>query len=126
MPPAARATDMHQCPKVEPGPAPHLGGPLLMGEPTVLIGHLPAVRWGDQAICLGPPDKVTAGSSTVLIGHQPAARLGDATEHGGVIMIGCPTVHIGDSPQGAALLAARGALVEVCDDQGKGGGGDTV
>lgn len=127
MPPAARVTDMHVCPKIEPGPVPHVGGPLLpAGEPTVLIGFLPAIRKDDMAICMGPPDKVIKGSPTVLIGNKQAARLGDAMEHGGVIVVGCPTVHIGDSPQGAALRGASGALVEVCDDHGKGGGGDTV
>lgn len=29
---------------------------------------------------------------------QPAARLGDLTVHGGVIIIGCPTVLIGGQP----------------------------
>jgi len=35
------------------------------------------------------------GSVTVLIGGQPAARMGDMTVHGGVIVMGCPTVIIG-------------------------------
>lgn len=96
MPPAARITDMHICPMVEPGPVPHVGGPILpAGEPTVLIGGLPAARVGDKAVCVGPPDTITAGSGTVLIGGKPAARMGDSTAHGGVIILGCPTVIIG-------------------------------
>lgn len=35
--PAARATDMHTCPQVT-GIVPHVGGPIVMGAPTVLIG----------------------------------------------------------------------------------------
>jgi uncharacterized Zn-binding protein involved in type VI secretion len=35
------------------------------------------------------------GSTTVLIGGLPAARMGDSTAHGGVIVMGCPTVIIG-------------------------------
>ncbi len=35
------------------------------------------------------------GSPTVLIGGVPAARLGDMTAHGGVIIVGAPTVLIG-------------------------------
>jgi uncharacterized Zn-binding protein involved in type VI secretion len=35
------------------------------------------------------------GSTTVLIGSMPAARMGDPTGHGGVIVLGCPTVLIG-------------------------------
>lgn len=96
MPSAARITDMHTCPMVNPGPSPHVGGPILPpGEPTVLIGGLPAARLGDMAVCAGPPDSIIAGSATVLIGGKPAARLGDATAHGGTIVAGYPTVMIG-------------------------------
>jgi uncharacterized Zn-binding protein involved in type VI secretion len=35
------------------------------------------------------------GSPTVLIGNLMAARMGDPTVHGGVIVIGFPTVIIG-------------------------------
>ncbi len=95
MPPAARITDMHTCPMVT-GLVPHVGGPVLPpGEPTVLIGDMPAARVGDMATCVGPPDTIVMGSSTVLIGGMPAARMGDMTAHGGVIVAGCPTVIIG-------------------------------
>jgi uncharacterized Zn-binding protein involved in type VI secretion len=95
MPPAARATDFHICPLVT-GVVPHVGGPALPpGEPTVLIGKLPALRVGDMLVCTGPPDTVVKGSSSVLIGKMPAARLGDSTAHGGTIMVGCFTVMIG-------------------------------
>ncbi|MCK5272078.1 MAG: PAAR domain-containing protein [Sedimentisphaerales bacterium] len=95
MPPAARVTDMHTCPMVT-GVVPHVGGPILPpGCPTVLIGGMPAARVGDMATCVGPPDTIVKGSATVLIGNMPAARLGDNTVHGGVIVLGCPTVMIG-------------------------------
>ena len=95
MPPAARISDMHTCPMVT-GVVPHVGGPILPpGAPTVLIGGLPAACLGDMATCTGPPDTIAAGSPTVLIGGKPAARLGDTTAHGGVIVLGCPTVIIG-------------------------------
>ena len=95
MPPAARITDMHTCPMVT-GVVPHVGGPILPpGCPTVLIGGMPAARVGDMATCVGPPDTIVKGSATVLIGNMPAARLGDNTAHGGVIVLGCPTVMIG-------------------------------
>ncbi len=94
--PAARITDMHVCPMVNPGGVPHVGGPILpAGEPTVLIGGMPAARVGDMALCIGPPDTIIAGSSTVMIGGMPAARLGDSTSHGGTIVAGAPTVLIG-------------------------------
>jgi uncharacterized Zn-binding protein involved in type VI secretion len=97
MPPAARISDMHVCPMVTPGtpPIPHVGGPVSVGCPTVLIGGLPSARVGDMAICVGPPDSIVMGSMSVLIGGTPAARLGDSTAHGGTITVGCPTVMIG-------------------------------
>ena len=97
MPPAARMGDLHVCPKVEPGPVPHVGGPILPPcEPTVLIGMKPAAREGDMCVCVGPPDTISKGSGTVKIGNKPAARMGDKTQHGGVITVGEPTVMIGD------------------------------
>ncbi|REH46380.1 putative Zn-binding protein involved in type VI secretion [Tenacibaculum gallaicum] len=93
--PAARITDMHVCPMVT-GVVPHVGGPILpAGEPTVLIGGLPAARVGDMATCTGPPDSIVAGSGTVLIGGMPAARMGDSTSHGGTIVLGEARVLIG-------------------------------
>jgi uncharacterized Zn-binding protein involved in type VI secretion len=38
---------------------------------------------------------IAMGSPKVLIGGLPAARMGDPTVHGGVIVMGCPTVLIG-------------------------------
>ena len=96
MPPAARVSDMHVCPMIDPGPKPHVGGPILPpGEPTVMIGFMPAARVGDQATCTGPPDVIALGSFTVIIGNMQAARIGDSTAHGGAIVMGCPTVIIG-------------------------------
>ncbi len=95
MPAAARIADMHTCPMVT-ATVPHVGGPILpAGEPTVLIGGLPAARVGDMATCVGPPDTIIMGSGTVMIGGMPAARMGDSTSHGGTIVQGCPTVIIG-------------------------------
>ncbi len=94
MPAAARIGDMHVCPMVT-GLVPHVGGPIAVGCPTVTIGGMPAARVGDMAVCVGPPDVIAMGSSTVTIGGMPAARLGDMTAHGGVIVMGCPTVMIG-------------------------------
>ncbi|GGF11068.1 type VI secretion protein [Aliidongia dinghuensis] len=93
--PAARISDMHVCPMTT-GPVPHVGGPILPpGAPTVLIGGLPAARVSDMCTCVGPPDAIAMGAQTVLIGGLPAARMGDSTAHGGMIVIGCPTVLVG-------------------------------
>ena len=85
---------MHTCPMVT-GLVPHVGGPIL--PPcctTVFIGFLPAARVTDQATCVGPPDVIVKGSASVIIGGLPAARMTDSTAHGGVIVLGCPTVMI--------------------------------
>lgn len=97
MPPAARITDMHVCPLVTVL-VPHVGGPIIAPcEPTVLIGGLPAARITDMLTCVGPPDIIVMGSPTVLIGGLMAARIGDPTAHGGVIVLGCFTVMIGEA-----------------------------
>ena len=94
-PPAARLADMHTCPMVT-GVVPHVGGPILPPcAPTVLICYMPAARVTDLATCVGPPDVIVKGSTSVLINYLPAARLGDPTAHGGVIVMGAPTVMIG-------------------------------
>jgi len=96
--PAARIGDMHTCPMVTPGvpPIPHVGGPILPPcALTVLIGSIPAARTTDMALCVGPPDVIVKASTTVLINELPAARIGDMTAHGGVIVVGLPTVLIG-------------------------------
>ncbi len=94
---AARIGDFHSCPLVTPSvpPVPHVGGPISLGAPTVMIGGKPAARVGDMAVCVGPPDTIVKGSATVMIGGMPAARMGDMTAHGGTIVVGCPTVMIG-------------------------------
>ena len=126
MPPAARIGDMHTCPMATPGapPIPHVGGPISLGCPTVLVGFMPAARVGDMAVCVGPPDTIAMGSMGVMIGYMPAARLGDTTVHGGMISVGCPTVMIGEmgggppapSPgQGAALQAAAKSGSPFCE-----------
>jgi uncharacterized Zn-binding protein involved in type VI secretion len=77
------------------GPVPHIGGPILPGQATVLVGNLPAARATDQLACVGPPDLIALGSFTVFINKLPAARMGDVTGHGGSIVLGWPTVLIG-------------------------------
>ncbi len=94
---------MHVCPMVTPGtpPIPHVGGPITgPGAPTVLIGGVPAALMGDMCVCTGPPDTIVLGSVGVLIGGKPAARMGDQCAHGGTIVVGMPTVLIGDAGGG--------------------------
>ncbi|PYP91719.1 MAG: type VI secretion protein [Candidatus Angelobacter sp. Gp1-AA117] len=119
MPPAARLTDMHTCPMVT-GVVPHVGGPIAGPCSTnVTIGGLPAARVTDKAVCVGPPDMIAKGSPTVQINNLMAARIGDNTVHGGVIVMGFPTVIIGEigmgGAQGATLKAAAKSGAAFCE-----------
>jgi uncharacterized Zn-binding protein involved in type VI secretion len=111
--PAARITDMHVCPFVTPGvpPIPHVGGPIVgPGAPNVMIGGMPAAVMGDMCTCVGPPSTIILGSMGVMIGGKPAARMGDMTAHGGTIVLGCPTVLIGDMSPGSPAPPAIAQL----------------
>jgi uncharacterized Zn-binding protein involved in type VI secretion len=94
MPAAARVGDLHVCPLVD-GVKPHVGGPIVNGNPSVLIDGQAAATVGSVCTCIGPPSAVAMGSATVYVGGQPVARVGDMTIHGGVITSGSPTVDIG-------------------------------
>jgi len=111
--PAARVGDLHVCPMVT-GTVPHVGGPILPPcAPTVLTGKIPQARVSDQLTCVGPPDVILMGSKTVFVTGLPAARIGDQTAHGGVIVLGFPTVLIGDASSagsGGPGTFAPGAL----------------
>ena len=76
--PAARITDMIVSVATSGAPVPIIPP----GEPTVLIGGLPAARLGDTC----GADAIIKGSATVLIGGMPAARIADSTAAGGVVM----------------------------------------
>src|SRR5512134_962153 len=111
--PAARLTDLHICPMFTVL-VPHVGGPIAgPGAPTVLIGKLPAARVTDMCVCVGPPDMIAKGSATVMTMKMPQARILDNCAHGGIIVLGCFTVLVGDGAGGggggggaaAALLA---------------------
>jgi uncharacterized Zn-binding protein involved in type VI secretion len=88
---AARATDQTSHPGLVSGP----------GEPTVLIGGLPAAIVGSNHVCSFPPPPphppsiFPVGSSTVLIGHRGALRVGDSAVCGATIVTGCASVDIG-------------------------------
>lgn len=93
--PAARLTDPHVCPASD-GPKPHVGGPIQSpGLPTLFIGGMVASRLADFCVCVGPLDVITKGATTVLWGGLPAVRVTDSAAHGGLVVMGCPTVLIG-------------------------------
>lgn len=84
------------------------GGVIVKGEPTVLIGNLPAARVTDTVtssyLIPGIPPRpcpvgtIVTGSPTVLIGNLPAARLGSNVQydcgHQDQVINGSPNVTI--------------------------------
>ena len=105
--PAARIGDMHACPMVTPGlpPIPHVGGPIVQASANVMIGGPLAARVTDKAVCIGPPDAIAVGSLGVIINSLCAARLGDKMIHGGSVVVGLPTVLIGETANAVLAIA---------------------
>jgi uncharacterized Zn-binding protein involved in type VI secretion len=99
--PAARVTDMHVCPMLNPGvpPPPHVGMIISMGAPTVLIGGMPAARQGDMVACAGPPDSILMGCPTVMIGTGGAGGGGGGAGSSGAA-----------SAQASAMQAVSGSV----------------
>lgn len=114
--PAADTTSFHACSK--PG---HLGGPVTgPGEPTVLVGGIPAARYSDMAQCMGTADvdALSMGAPTVFFGKLPAGRLGEPTEHGGLVVVGETTVLVGDPPASVSVVR-RGKMLVIVDRDAK-------
>lgn len=97
------------------------GGVITKGEPTVMIGGMPAARVGDMHTCpmqtpgtppiphVGGP--ITLGSPTVMIANMMAARVGDMCTCTGPpdsIVMGCNTVLIGEGSAGGAGAGQTG------------------
>lgn len=92
MQPIALIGHHHTCP-ARCGRTPHVGGPVITGQPNVTVNGIPVACISDQLMCnCGGPDIVAGGSSLVTINGLPVARLGDPTAHGGVIVQGDPLV----------------------------------
>ena len=103
------------------------GGSIVQGEPTVLIGFMPAARVMDNHVCPmwdGPKPHVGGpiimGAWTTLVGFMPQSRIGDMAVCVGppdVIAMGEMTVLVGMSGGmgglGAMMGAAMGALGKV-------------
>lgn len=76
--PASTMGDTHVCPMCTPAPVPipHVGGPVILGSTGVMLGKKPAARMGDMAVCVGPPSSIIMGCPTVLIGEVGSGSQG--------------------------------------------------
>lgn len=99
--PAATMGDNHICPMMTPGvpPIPHVGGPILLGSTGVFIGGKPAARMGDMAVCVGPPSTVIMGCPTVLIGES-----GSGSQAGSAGAAAAAIAALAGMPKGVAAV----------------------
>lgn len=82
---------MHVCPMCDPGPRPHIGGPVVITTQTfVTVGGIPIATVGDKCLCTGVPamDPISGGSSVANINGRRVARIGDPCSHGGKLTQG--------------------------------------
>lgn len=117
--PAATLNCYHTCPD-KTGKKKHVGGPIIAGSSNVMVGALPAARVGDKVVCRGPADTIAKGSSSVFINGKAAARVSDMTAHGGKIVVGNPTVIVGDAAVSVSGSSTGGGIAKL--DMGKGSG----
>ena len=85
----------HICPMVDPGPKPHVGGPVIStGQTYVTVDGIPVATVTDSTLCSGVPTTaaITSGSSIAKIDGKKVARLGDSCEHGGKLVQGVPWI----------------------------------
>ena len=93
MPHIALVGHHHTCPKVEPGPVPHVGGPINSGQGSCIVNGKPVAVVGDACTCqAGGPDKIVSGAANMTINGKPVAIVGSSTAHGGVIVEGDPAL----------------------------------
>src|SRR5688572_17916222 len=95
------------------------GGTVVLGNPTLLIGKMPAAALGDMHVCPmcnGPVPHVggaiTLGSMGVLLGKKPGARVSDLSVCVGppsMPAVGCFTVLIGEAGSGSQAGSAAAA-----------------
>lgn len=93
--PIATLGHMHVCPVIDPGPKPHVGGPVIdAGQSLVKFNGVPLAVVGGKCMCTGMPgpDGMATGSSLVKINGKGVMRIGDGTAHGGKITTGIPTL----------------------------------
>ncbi len=86
---------MHICPMVDPGPRPHVGGPVVqVSQNFVCVEGVPIATVNDRCICSGVPTTagISGGSSVARINGKKVARLDNSCEHGGRLVQGVPWI----------------------------------
>ncbi len=89
--PASLRGHSHVCPACDPGPKPHVGGPVVSTRQSfVTVEGVPIATVGDTCLCTGVPtsDAITGGSGVATIEGRAVARQGDPCAHGGRLVQG--------------------------------------
>lgn len=95
MPNASLLGHYHTCPKIEPGPVPHIGGPITSGQSLCTVNEKPVAIVGDTCACqVGSSDTIVSGSNAMTINGKLVAIVGSTTTHGGIIIEGDPALTI--------------------------------
>jgi PAAR motif/Papain fold toxin 1, glutamine deamidase len=63
--------------------------------------------------CVGPPSTILKGSTGVFMCNKPSARMGDPTAHGGTIVLGLPTVLVGEINMALMTPPTIAAILEI-------------
>lgn len=96
MQPVTLKGHVHVCPMIDPGPKPHVGGPVIWTQQSFLtVAGVPVATVDDSLLCTGVPttsDKITGGSTVASIEGKKIARLGDNCAHGGKLVEGVPWI----------------------------------
>lgn len=86
---------MHVCPMVEPGPRPHIGGPVTStAQGFVTVNGVPIATVIDTTLCTSKPGtaSITGGSGVATIQGKKIARFGDSCQHEGKLVQGVPWI----------------------------------
>ena len=77
----------HRCPLNDPGPVPHVGGPIVTGQSICTVNGVAVV--GDICRCqTGASDPIVSGAGNFTINGKTVALTGSRTAHGGVLVEG--------------------------------------
>lgn len=119
--PAWRATiDQHACPAVNVSGADGVGA-VLLGSPTVFINNMMACRMGDivmekPGLALGPANPIILGCPTVMIGETAAPAAGAPGSMAGVTAPGSNSMMVMSQVIGGESGAAAQSLAGASQD----------
>jgi len=89
--PVSLLGDYHESLRVDAGPRPYIGGPIVAaGQDFVTVEGVAVAVVGGKVLCTGVQKEalIISGSSVATINGKPIARLGDICDYDGKIVEG--------------------------------------